>query len=1028
MTGREKWSKLMNEMASLDREGAYSAAIAKGEAALALIDGLSAKEKATTLNNLAGLYKSQGLYERAEPLYLRALAISEALGKNHPDVATILNGLAGLYQSQGLYERAVPFCLRALAINEALGKNHLHVATTLNNLAVLYESQGLYERAVPLCLRALAISEAAQGKDHPGVAAILDNLAGLYESQGLYDQAVSHCLRALRIRETLLGRNHPNVANSLNNLAGLYQRQGLYERAEPLYLRALSISEVALGEGHPHVATTLNNLAALYESQGSYERAVPLYLRALGIRETALGEGHPHVATTLNNLAALYESQGSYERAVPLYLRALRIRETVLGEGHPDVATTLNNLAALYESQGSYDRAEPLYLRALGIGETTLGKDHPRVANSLNNLALLHQRQGSYERAEPLYLRALRIRETVLGEDHPDVATTLNNLAGLYQSQGLYEQALAYFQASLERQYNFLCKRLAHISEQEHKLYLKDLKLALELLLSLVYHHLNTSSQAIEIALNTVLLTKNLSAAALAARNAIVHSGNPQLQPKLHQVRELLAQSNRLEYNDPQQAEIRNQIRAIEIEIARIAPEVMLPDVLEVDRQAIALKLPSESSLVEFIGFDVYDFDNKSWDSARYLAFVYSPDRSDEIQMADLGLAAEIDTLIDTCRKSILNLYNSVETAAPCIPDEIEEFSIESLEPTRARIIEPLHLNGVSHVIIAVDGELSFLPFQLFLPDCLVSYLNTGRDLVRTPSQKPAGDSIVIADPDFANTPTELHLVASKPQLQSDRLLVARLEDLNNWRSLTSFGILGKAIANKLKVPCYKQRSAAKARLTQSQCPHVLSILTHGFSLPKTDAEELDPMARSGLAFAGANHGAEYLLLANEVATLDLHNNELTLLVACQTALGDATAGEGVYGLRRAFALAGAKTLIATLWEIPVYASVILIERFIDNLERYMGKAAALKEAQMYLRDLTVATLDTMPAGKTALAELHGSNYHLQLDRSLQPFSHPFFWAAWICQGDTGAMGYVIAKNIGKYSIDGKIVNLRIRK
>ena len=136
---------------------------------------------------------------------------------------------------------------------------------------------------------------------------------------------------------------------------------------------------------------------------------------------------------------------------------------------------------------------------------------------------------------------------------------------------------------------------------------------------------------------------------------------------------------------------------------------------------------------------------------------------------------------------------------------------------------------------------------------------------------------------------------------------------------------------------------------------------------------------------------------------------------------------QGVYGLRRAFALAGAKTLIATLWEIPVYASVILIERFFDNLERYMGKAAALKEAQMYLQGISVATLDRLPngAGIKALTELHGTNYNL--DDAFQPFRHPYFWAAWICQGDTGAMKYVMAKDLGKFTVEGKVVNLRLK-
>ena len=92
---------------------------------------------AASLNNLALLYKDQGKYADAEPLYQRALAIWEdALGPAHPDVATSLNNLAGLYYAQGQYAEAEPLYRRALAIWEkALGPEHPKVAANLNNLA-----------------------------------------------------------------------------------------------------------------------------------------------------------------------------------------------------------------------------------------------------------------------------------------------------------------------------------------------------------------------------------------------------------------------------------------------------------------------------------------------------------------------------------------------------------------------------------------------------------------------------------------------------------------------------------------------------------------------------------------------------------------------------------------------------------------------------------------------------------------------------------------------------------------------------
>lgn len=882
---------------------------------------------------------------------------------------------------------------------------------------------------------------------------------------GEYQEAIVKGETALKLAESL---SLEDLVTNLNYLAVLYDEKG----DDRKFWEAVVKFETALKLGKSlspeDLVTNLNNLAVLYDKKGEHSRAESLYLRSLYINERTLGKEHPSIAIILNNLARLYKAKRDprdffapddlfpsgdpRDFFPPDDLFSSRDSRDFFAQDYPFPSFILNNLARLYEAERdprdffaddlfpsgdtrnflALDYRDPRDLFAFpsfDMMQRALRANSHSVAATLNNPAIFDEcRFYNPFDVEEMYLNSLDIYERVLGRDHYHLSIVLHYLAGSYRAQGLYDRALVHHQTALNYQYNFISDRLTHINESEHQLYTEDLKLTLKVLLSLVYLYLKTDQSAIAIALNAVLLTKNLSAAALAARNAVVHSGNPQLKPKIHQIRELTAQSNHLADNDPHQAEIRKQIWAIEIEIARIAPEVMLPDLLEIDRQAIALKLPPDSSLVEFIGFDVIDFDSNSSGSTRYLAFIYSPDRTDEIRLVDLGLASEIDPLIASCRRSILDIYGSVETAASCVPDEIEEFPLESLEPVRTRIIEPLQLEGVSHVIIAPDGALSFLPFQLFLPNCLVSYLNTGRDLVTKPSQKPAGDSIVIADPDFVNKPTELQLVPSKSQIEANGRQVAGIKDLDNWTRLESFGILGRSIAQKLQAPYYKQGKATKARLTQSQCPHILSILTHGFSLPKTDADELDPMARSGLAFAGANHGAEYLLLANEVATLDLHNNELTLLVACQTALGDTITGEGVYGLRRAFALAGAKTLIATLWEIPVYASVILIERFLDNLERTMGKAAALKEAQMYLRDIDVATLARIPngAGIKALTELHGEKYNL--DDAFQPFSHPYFWAAWICQGDTGAMKYVIARDIGRFKIGGKVVNLRIQK
>jgi tetratricopeptide (TPR) repeat protein len=263
---------------------------------------------ANALGRIANLYADQGRSAEAEPLYLRALAISEEqLGTNHPDTATSINNLATLYKSTGRYAEAEPLYLRALAIRkEQLGANHPDAATSINNLATLYKSTGRYAEAEPLYLRALAISEEQ------------------------------------------LGANHPNTATNLNNLATLYESTGRYAEAEPLYLRALAISEEQLGTNHPNTSTSLNNLATLYKSTGRYAEAEPLFLRALAIREEQLGANHPDTAASLNNLASLYESTGRYNEAETLYLRSLKILESMLGQDHPNTQRCRENLANLH--------------------------------------------------------------------------------------------------------------------------------------------------------------------------------------------------------------------------------------------------------------------------------------------------------------------------------------------------------------------------------------------------------------------------------------------------------------------------------------------------------------------------------------------------------------------------------------------------------------------------------------------------------------------------------------------------------
>ena len=143
------------------------------------------------------------------------------------DSGTLFNNMAGVFRAQGEYEKALEYCGKDLAISErVLGPEHPSTATTYNNMAVMYEDQSDYEKALEYYVKALTIRERVLGPEHPSTATTYNNMAGVYEDQGDYEKALEYYGKALAIRERVLGTEHPDTATTYNNMALVYEDQG----------------------------------------------------------------------------------------------------------------------------------------------------------------------------------------------------------------------------------------------------------------------------------------------------------------------------------------------------------------------------------------------------------------------------------------------------------------------------------------------------------------------------------------------------------------------------------------------------------------------------------------------------------------------------------------------------------------------------------------------------------------------------------------------------------------------------------
>jgi CHAT domain-containing protein len=150
----------------------------------------------------------------------------------------------------------------------------------------------------------------------------------------------------------------------------------------------------------------------------------------------------------------------------------------------------------------------------------------------------------------------------------------------------------------------------------------------------------------------------------------------------------------------------------------------------------------------------------------------------------------------------------------------------------------------------------------------------------------------------------------------------------------------------------------------------------------------MDGLVRSGLILAGANlqdasrnQGEDGVLTALEVSGLDLRGTKLVVMSACDTGKGDVANGEGVYGLRRAFTLAGAESQLFSLWEVNDWATQALLTRYYDYILAGRGRSDAWRQTQL---DMLRGNLEIDPQGVQSITDT----------------AHPNYWAAFVPSGN----------------------------
>jgi len=710
-----------------------------------------------------------------------------------------------------------------------------------------------------------------------------------------------------------LGEKHLTTLKVLNYLASSYYDLGDYNKALEIENKVYNARKEILGENHPDTLTSLNNLASSYYDLGDYNKACELQNVVYNVRKEILGEKHPDTLSALHNLASSYSSFGDYNKACELQNAVYNARKEILGEKHPDTLTSLNNLANSYSDLGDYNKACELQNTAYNTRKEILGEKHPDTLTSLHNLAIFYSDLGDYNKALEMKNVVYNASKEILGENHPDTLTSLNNLASSYSSLGDYNKACelqnAVYNASKEilgEKHPDTLTSLNNLANSYSDLgdYNKAYKLQ-----NVAY---NTCKEILgEKHPNTLLVLSNLLVSQIRQDETDNQSIKKHMTAYFENINNLKTNAFRIKEVSSRRNFLKSFNGVYKL-LKSCVFERNIKDLL--DYLFINKNLSFE--------MDVNRFHNETMGERLSLEEV-----SHEI---DNNLIIDFYEL-DNSKYGIILIKKGKYSQCVVDHEDIISGSFINNEDIESFIGS---LEDYGHIYICPDGKLYNLSFERVLNCLNISYLSSVQTLFKKNTDDNNTNQLVsFVYPDFSGTQSE----------DNDRGDTKGVLYGSYLEGMFIHDIYGE------KSTVYSSYQANHDNFFNTKRPRVLHVSTHGDYL---DNENMEPMDRGILCLSGYNaEDNNYgYISAKEIQYMDLKGTELVVLSACNTGLGENISGEGIYGIRRAFELAGCQTLLLTVEEIDDYNSAIFMKSFYERYNQTNNVYQSFKDTKEYLK------------------------------------------------------------------------------
>lgn len=910
--------------------------------------------------------------------------VAKEIDVQHKDLIDILNHIAHWYELTDQYELASKTLAQAKdAANYKFADTDILYGMELDNIAKLQLKLGEYDQAEANIVKALEVIDLKHNRDYveytPAYISALQTQAILFGIKGLFDEAKTNLVRTKKLiskssvpigdelttarelsrlyillgnygateemldnliseYESLFGKNSLHLIDPLVNKGRILLAKGDYTEADRIARRANELAVQIYGENSTKTAPTQKLLSDINYTLGDYEKAGQNVAKALASQEHQFGRHHIEVAKSLANLALIKFHRGDDKTEVEkIMVEARDIMAEKLGKDNPQYAEILKDVAVVYISQGRYDIAFNSLTVAESIWRTKTGtKNNINAAGIYSLTGDVYYQLKNYNRAEEFYNKAKDLYEKFFSVNHPEYVKVLSKLSKVYYMRKDYKRSKRLIEQALANYETFIRQYFPALSEREKAKYWNTIKGDFEFYNTLAFSNLEDFKDLTGRVYNAQLMTKALLlSSSIKIRERIMNSTDEQLKAQYSDwvdKKELLTialsmSPADLAENEIDPVKLTQEVEQLERELSQKSE--LFGQNFETHRivfEDVKKSLGPNEVAMEMVRYRY--FNHTFTDSVIYAALYVTRDMSKPkaIVLSDgKNMETRYFKYYRNCIIGKVADQYSYNVFWKPIADEIGQAA--ALYLSADGVYNQINLEAIP----TPDG-------RYILDNANIILVSNTKDIyLRKVKSRPSPDkntATMFGNPTFYLTASaDSRTIAPLPGTEKEVSQVQFLLDQQGW--VTSE---------------FVETAAAEDRIKAMDSPRIFHIATHGLYRPteeitlKKSIEGGDallarnPLMRTGLLLKGAgdllqktdyNYNIENgILTAYEAMSLNLDKTDLVVLSACETGLGELEAGEGVYGLQRAFLVAGAKVLIMSMFKVDDQATQKLMLRF----------------------------------------------------------------------------------------------------